>query len=201
MNLNESTQVIIHRAKSTKLNIWDMGNDLLFIQNNEQFKEENFNSMEDYVNHYEEKFGFGYRQAQKYIAIAKELKRDELSSSVPLSKLYLLTQVPQEQRDKIISRVQAKNMSREDVEAVVKSMKAQAGTEPSYPSSPEEHILKLIRQWKEIKAHTEATQEAIKRLQSDLETEIANWIQGAKKYAHLNETIRIYLKEAQELIK
>ena len=83
MDLKDRTQVIIHRVKSIKLSYWDLGSDLLFIYTNKLFREENHTSMEEYVENHKEEFGFGYRQAQKYITIVKELKRDEVCSSIP----------------------------------------------------------------------------------------------------------------------
>ena len=82
----------MHRVRSLKLNIWDLGGDLLFIQENKLYKE-GYNSMEVYIgaNEGRERFGFSYRTAQKYIAIAKGLKRDAISASHSLEELYLLS--------------------------------------------------------------------------------------------------------------
>ena len=117
MDLQDRTTVIIHRVKNVKLNIWDLGNDLLYIQQHELYKEDNFNSMEDYIEYYKDKdkFGFGYRQAQKYIAIAKELPRDALGSSHSLSEIYLLTSIPTEYRDEIVEKIKEKTCQQKNL--------------------------------------------------------------------------------------
>jgi len=146
MNLKDRTAVIIHRVKSIKLNYWDLGSDLLYIYQNKLYKQEH-SSMEEYVENHKEDFGFGYRQAQKYIVIAQELKRDEVSSSIPIEKLQLLARIPEESRDEIIKLVEEedKSVDTKDLSREIKRFKGQVGTKPAYPDQAEQEY-KLIRE-------------------------------------------------------
>ena len=158
MKLNERTQIILHSVNSTKSSIWNVIEQLHIIQRDKLYKEENFNNMEDYINYYENKFEFGYRQTQKYITTYNKLLADEQSSSlnhnslvkIPLSKLMIILQVPDEHRDEIIQEVEEKGITAEELSKKVKRFKDKAGTKPEHKG---DMVFKLVRQFNIIESH------------------------------------------------
>lgn len=200
MNLKERTIVIIQRVKSIKLNYWDLGNDLLFIYEHELFKQEGHTSMEEYVENHKmnEEFSFGYRQAQKYMTIAKELKRDEVSSGIPIGHLQLIAQVPEEQREELLKEVEDREINREQLVKRITRMKEATSSEPA---NSEEQGFRLIRQWETIEIHIEEGLEAISKLNKGIKDEITSWIASAEKYPLKNETLNEYLERARGKLK
>jgi|TARA_Y100000310_G_scaffold344207_1_gene455723 hypothetical protein len=201
MKLNERTQIIIHSVNSTKSSVWNVIGQLHIIQRDKLYKEGNFNSMEDYIKYNEDKFEFGYRQAQKYITTYTELLADEQSSShnhnslvnIPLSKLFLITRVPEEHRDEIIEQVVEKGLTRDELSKRIKRSKEQAGTKPEHK---EDVIYKLQRQFNTIEQHFNGNIEFTR----DLKEEIANWVASAVKHGK-NEQISALIVKANEMSK
>ena len=167
--LKERTQVIIRSIKATKSGIWNVAKELNEINENKLFKEEGHTSMEEYVENHKDEFGFGYRQAQKYITTVRELKIDELGS-LSLSDLLVITQLPKERKYEIIEEIKENKIDEEETMKKARSLKFGAGGITYYTTDPKEFVLKLIRQGKDLI-----------QAKIDLGIAIENWIVSAKK--------------------
>jgi len=190
MNLNEQTQIIIHSAKSISSSIWTIVRHLIEIQEKQLYKEQNFNSMESYVEYYKEKdkFGFGYRQAQRYMVTAKELNIDDTKSPLSYSEASLIMQAAPEQRDTLLHQIENKEIKTTDQLArQVKRLKNQIGSPPAYKESEDEMDFKLIREWKTIKESLVGVKDSTSK-----------WLESAKESS--NEQVKEFTKEAIELL-
>ena len=99
--LDELTTIIKHRENSIKTSVFDIGKDLLYIKEKSLFKAK-YESLKDYI---EDNFSFTMRQAEKFMSVTTKFGgRGELSS-LGITKLYLLTQVPDEHFDEIVEKV------------------------------------------------------------------------------------------------
>ena len=170
--LKDYTSMIKHRSKSIELSFWDIGKDLAYIQEKSLYKSK-YGSLKDYI---ESNFSFSYDHARKMISVTKEYSRP-VAETIGITKLYLLLQVPHQHRDEIIEMIEEKKLDREGLRKTVKRFKSQSGSTPHYSDKPEEHKLRLIRQFNEIRTHYEEFID----FKQDLTEELNNWLKSAKK--------------------
>jgi len=186
MELKFRTQIIKQREKNIQLSFWDIGKELLEIQETKQFTEENHISMQDYV---ETHFSFSYASAKRYMQLAREYKDRLTVSSLGLTKALLLIQAPNEYKEELIKRVEIKQIkSRNELEKALSPFKETVGTKPKYSNDPQEHIYKLIREF----------DEKILPLKEGIKVSIFRWLQEANKYDDLELDKR--KKKAKEMI-
>ncbi len=180
MELNEYTSILRQRIKTLKISFWDIGMDLREIQEKGVYKQ-GYGSMKDYIT---ENVDMSYDHALKMIAVTKGYSRT-VAATVDFTKLYLLLQVPEAKREELIEIVKEEGMSRENLSKEVKGLKHSAGKQPHYSNDPNEHILKLKRQFESLIQVKEGLQEAIER-----------WITAASQFndTELNELIKIAKK-------
>ena len=184
MNLSEITQIIKHRQDSIQLNFWDIGNDLVSVKEKKLYLDK-YKTFEEWI---EDNFSFTPSYASKFMKVAIEFDRTNFPREIGLTKLYLITFVPEEKRDEIIGKVENKQIkTREDIEQEVKRMKS--GTLPYYSDDPEEHKLKLAREGNnlinEINGYRDSlksTLEHYKSLKESLLAEIGSWTSACRKY-------------------
>ena len=166
--IKDLDNIIIHRAQTVVKTFLQLGKNLnelkeLCIQAKVSF--------EAHIKEKEEEFGFGIRQAQKYMQVYDKFGLETNLSSLGITKLYLLTYVPDEQIDEIIELVQDKKIDREELSRKVKRAVEQIGN-TSRSDDPE---LTLKRQ---IETLFEEYEDVIK----DFKESFANWIKTAEKY-------------------
>jgi len=190
----EVTESIKHKIKDVHWNIWDIGKDLAYAKEKKLYSL-HYGTFEGYI---KKEFDMSIRHAERFMKITTTFERQAVTD-VGIAKLYMLTSVPTEKHIEIIRKIEKRDMNRKELEEEIKRIKDRIGVEPHYSSDPAEHQLKLIRQWNEVQAHLEAFPVAIKQLKevyeqeeqnlkSDLKSEVANWLEAAKKYV-FNEEI------------
>ena len=191
MNLTEMTNIIKQREKSIQLTFWDIGSDLLKIKNYKLYTPE-YDTMDDYM---KDNFTFSPQQGWKFMKLVDEIKDRTRVERVGFEKMYLLLQIPEQQRDEIIEEVEEAGMSRKQLAVRVKRLKSTAGTPPHYEHNQTEAIRKLIRQFVELSIQFKSYIE----IKTDLTTGFANWIVSAKKQDSV-ELTKLY-KEAETMLK
>ncbi len=181
MELKEYTSVIQTREKAIQLSFWDIGRDLVYIKEKSLYKAK-YGTLTHYI---EDNFTFSAKHAAKMMKVATEYEKQALPGELGLTKLYLLLQVPEEKREELIEIVKEEGMSRENLSKEVKGLKHSTGKQPHYSNDPNEHILKLKRQFESLIQAKEGLQEAIER-----------WITAASQFndTELNELIKIAKK-------
>jgi len=170
MELQDMTRVIQVREKAISLSFWDIGRDLAKIKD-EHLHTVKYDTFNEYI---EDNFKFSTRHANRMIAVANEYKKDTVSQ-IGLSKLYILLQVPEEEREEIIELVEETGMGRDELAKKVKRFKSQAGVRTT--DQAEEHTLKLKRQF-EVLEDQYINYIAIRE---DLKVGLNNWLDEAKK--------------------
>ena len=112
------TRSIIAHAEAAAQSMWEVCKGLAEMKDKKLYKALEFNTFEEYC---EQKIGITRRQGQKYAAIASLPENEKLTSrfdQIGVEKLYLLTKIDEEQRERIVETV--------DVESsTVKQLKAE----------------------------------------------------------------------------
>ena len=188
MNLKEKTQIIIHSANSITSTIWTIVYNLIEIQDQQLYKEENFKSMEEYVEHYKTQFRFGYRQAQRYIACARELKLDDMKTSLTYSEACMIIQAAPEHRDTLIQKVDDNVIkSPEQLSREINRFKGQIGKDKN---DIDEQKLLGIRQGHNICDQIDDYFDTYTEMRDAIKAEILTWNNANQKF--LNEVKEIY---------
>ena len=82
-----------------------------------------------------------------------------------------------------------------EVSKQISRFKQQSGKPPHYPHTEAEAERKLLRQFEEIRSHSEQ----FKQVKDDLHIEITNWITSAKKFN--TEEVYKLREEAENMLK
>jgi len=169
--LDEITEKIKWREKALKLNIWDIGNDLLSVLKDKLYRSK-YANMKAYI---EDNFSFSVRQSWKFIALAKQYKDRSAVTALGVEKLYIMTTVPEEYHDEIVEVVEDNpKLTVKDLQRKIKRFKGNAGRPPSYSEEKVEHDLKFARQVKELEQDRESIRDAIKDWNESKERIIAS---------------------------
>ncbi len=189
-NLEESTQVIKIREKTIQLSFWDIGRDLLQIKESKTYKAK-YASMDSFM---ESEFTFSPRHGWRMMKVADQYKDRADIESVGLTNLYLLLQVPEEQRNEILELVEDKKINQKTLVKQVKRFKSQSGAKPHYSDNKEEHVLKLIRQFEGLKLQHDSYQD----IKKDLKESFKSWIEPSRKIT--DERIKKLVQQANQLL-
>ncbi len=168
MQLKFRTQIIKQREKNIQLSFWDLGKELLEIQQSKQYQEENYNNMKEYV---ESNFSFTYKSAEKYMQLFKGYPERLTVRDLGLSKALLLLQVPEDYHKEIMAKIEEKpHLTRNELQQTLTNLNI--GTKPSYSDDPQEHIYKLIREF----------DQKILPLKEGIKLSITRWLEEASKF-------------------
>lgn len=173
--LDERTALIKHHEKAVQNNVFSIGKELLYIQDKSLWKGK-YPSLKGYI---EDNFTFSDRQARKFMNVTTRFGYKSELSSLGITKLYILTQVPDEHIEEVIKRVTDRvNPPISVIEQEISRFKHHSGSKPHYSDDPKEHITKLIRQFSEI----EALSDSHNFIKSELKDSLLAWINSAEKY-------------------
>ena len=181
--LDERTAIIKHKEKTIKQSVFDIGEQLLWINERNAWKVDHV-SLKAYI---EANFTFSDRQARKFMAVTTKFQGQAELNSLGITKLYLLTQVPEEHVDEILEKVEKGEIEPKDITKEVRRFQHQAGGQPRYSDDPDEHKLKLLREWP-----------SIKEMKENIQTSLDKWIEQANKFSD-DEEISKCLTEARNL--
>ncbi|MBY6873409.1 DUF3102 domain-containing protein [Clostridium botulinum] len=113
--LESTVREILKLKKQTIKNILSIGDNLIFIKMSLPHGE-----FGEYV---EEKVGFSQRTAQKFMKIAESFHDANAPSCLGVEKLYLLTTIPEKERDKFIEENNIDEMSTRELKKKIKETK------------------------------------------------------------------------------
>jgi len=182
--LDEQTELIKHYEKAFINNVFEIGKVLLYVRQTSLWKLK-YETLKAYV---EGNFSFSLRQAEKFMAVTTKFSDTPNLSSLGITKLYLLTSVPDEYIDEIIEKVEDKTIPKRDFMKIIGTMATQAGKPPVYTEDVNEIILSLKRQY-----------EVIIEAGDNYKIALTNWIESAKNYQKDDEILKL-VDEARKLI-
>ena len=166
--LDEYIQRIKHRENTIKTSVFDIGRELLYIKQ-ERLYLGRYGTFKECI---DDNFSFSIRQAEKFMSVANKFKEQSQLSSIGITKLYLLTQVPEESFDEVLEEVKENpKISVETVKKKVKLMMSAVGNS----KEPESKHLTLKRQFNIIRSQFE---DHI-TMKQDLKKSLNNWIEQA----------------------
>jgi len=181
--LGERIAIIKHKEKGIKQNVFDIGKELIWIRDNSAWKGtyDTFRALID------ANFTFSLRQGERFMAVTAKFGKHSDFKSLGITKLYLLTQVPDEHFDEVLEKVEKEKLTTTDIIKEVKRFQHQAGGQPRYSNDPDEHKLKLLREWP-----------SIKEMRENIQVSLDKWIEQANKFSQDPEISKC-LTEARNL--
>lgn len=110
-------------ARSAQEHLFEVCKGLKEMRDGKLYKELGYQNFEDYT---ENEIGIKRRQAYKYITIAETFDSEFVhpGAQIGTSKLYLLTKLDEEQRAELMGNSNIENMSKRELEAKIKEIKA-----------------------------------------------------------------------------
>ncbi|WP_434283525.1 DUF3102 domain-containing protein [Clostridium botulinum] len=158
------TQKILELKKQTIKNILSIGDNLIFIKMSLPHGE-----FGEYV---EEKVGFSQRTAQKFMKIAESFHDANAPLCLGVEKLYLLTTIPEKEREEFIVQNNIEEMSTRELKKKIKETKNPV-TEKEQKTQSKIIDVEILEAVQKSKTVIEFKND-LNKIEEDLESEVEN---------------------------
>ncbi|APU60760.1 DUF3102 domain-containing protein [Clostridium botulinum] len=162
--LESTVREILKLKKQTVKNILSIGDNLIFIKMSLPHGE-----FGEYV---EEKVGFSQRTAQKFMKIAESFHDANAPSCLGVEKLYLLTTIPEKEREEFIVQNNIEEMSTRELKKKIKETKNPVKEKEQKTQSKiiDVEILEAVQKSKTVIEF----KNDLNKIEEDLESEVEN---------------------------